>query len=175
MQQKNTEEEKKTLTTKWRTSGLQPTILNWSFEWFIHHSASSLFRSREWPGRWTSSRRGGFFCLEKQVMKVRQLRVVKCLVLEIEVRHLHHHHHHHQLENSNHSNWSYVLTGSCHNSCYVLLKTSEKKMYQKATAKVSANPTHQNGSALWNEVGNGFEATQKKNNHLNSFRRFQQV
>ena len=77
-------------------------------------------------------------------------------MLETEVRHLHH-----QLENCNHSNCSHVLTGSCHNS-FVWLKTAEKKEIQKATTKVSANPTHQNESALWNEVGNGSESTQKK-------------
>lgn len=46
------------------------------------------------PGGKSKPRRLGDFSLKMMEKKVRQIRMVKCLVLEIEVRHLHH-----QLEN----------------------------------------------------------------------------
>lgn len=120
-------------------------------ERFITHSApETLFRSREWrPGRWTSKSYQIFCCLEKSDEKklgnfgLKQDTFIfssKILIIRIDPMFLR------------------VLATIHSTFC---LKRPKKKMYQKATAKVSANPTHQNGSALWNEVGNGSEATQK--------------
>ena len=75
--------------------------------------------------------------------KVGQLRMVKCLVLEVEVKH------HHQLENSNHLNglipWFFAVLATIHAT--FCLKSSEKKknMYQKREA--SSNPTHLMGGS----------------------------
>ena len=76
--------------------------------------------------------RGRFFVAWKKVMKkrVRQLR--------IEVKH-----HHHQLENFyiiRIDPMFFAFLATIHST--FCLKRPKKKMYQKATAKVSANPTH---------------------------------